>query len=138
MEALDRADLVLWLGPEGAGPPGAWEIEGQIDRPGHLTKTAPRHRISAKTGQGIGALRVDLVELASGAMPRPGDAALSERQHELLSEARTALDQASEHHDPLLIAEALRLARVSFDTLLGRTATEDMLDALFGRFCIGK
>lgn len=138
MEALDRADLVLWLGPEGAGPPGAWEIEGQIDRLGHLTKTAPRHRISAKTGQGIGALRVDLVELASGAMPRPGDAALSERQHELLSEARTALDQASEHHDPLLIAEALRLARVSFDALLGRTATEDMLDALFGRFCIGK
>ena len=138
MEALDRADLVLWLGPEGAGPPGAWEIEGQIDRPGHLTKTAPRHRISAKTGQGIGALRVDLVELASGAMPRPGDAALSERQHELLSEARSALDQASEHHDPLLIAEALRLARVSFDALLGRTATEDMLDALFGRFCIGK
>ena len=73
-----------------------------------------------------------------GSLPRPGDAALSERQHELLSEARTALDQASEHHDPLLIAEALRLARVSFDALLGRTATEDMLDALFGRFCIGK
>jgi tRNA modification GTPase len=138
MEALDRADLVLWLGPEGAGPPNAWEIEGQIDKTGHLTKSDPRHRISAKTGHGIGALRVDLVELASQAMPRPGDAALSERQHELLSEARTALDQASEHHDPLLTAEALRLARVSFDTLLGRTATEDMLDALFGRFCIGK
>ncbi len=138
LEALDRADLVLWLGPEGTGPPGAWEIEGQIDKPGHLTKSGPRHRISAKTGQGVGALRVDLVELASHAMPRPGDAALSERQHELLSEARTALDQASDHHDPLLTAEALRLARVSFDTLLGRTATEDMLDALFGRFCIGK
>lgn len=138
MEALDRADLVLWLGPEGAGPPGAWEVEGQIDKPDHLHKSAPRHRISAKTCQGIGALRVDLVELASGALPRPGDAALSERQHELLSEARIALDQASEHRDPLLVAEALRLARVSFDNLLGRTATEDMLDTLFGRFCIGK
>ncbi len=71
-------------------------------------------------------------------MPRPGEAALNERQHELLSEARTALEQAAEHNDPLLIAEALRLARVAFDNLLGRTATEDMLDALFGRFCIGK
>ncbi len=138
LEALDRADLVLWLGPEGTGPPGSWEIEGQIDKPDYLTKSAPRHRISARTGLGIGALRVDLVELASRAMPRPGDAALSERQHELLSEARTALDQAGEHNDSLLTAEALRLARVSFDTLLGRTATEDMLDALFGRFCIGK
>jgi len=38
----------------------------------------------------------------------------------------------------LLIAETLRGARVAFDRLLGRAATEDMLDALFGRFCIGK
>ncbi|HCF25163.1 MULTISPECIES: tRNA uridine-5-carboxymethylaminomethyl(34) synthesis GTPase MnmE [unclassified Novosphingobium] len=138
LEALDRADLVLWLGPEEMGPPGAWEIEAQTDKPDHLVKEAPRHRISARTGQGIGALRVDLIETASQALPRPGEAALNERQHDLLSEARTALAQAAEHKDPLLIAEALRLARVSFDTLLGQTATEDMLDALFGRFCIGK
>lgn len=138
LEALDRADLVLWLGPEGMGPPGAWEIEGQIDRPDHATKTSPRHRISARTGAGIEGLRRDLVESASLALPKPGEAALNERQHDLLSEARAALVQAGEHSDPLLTAEALRLARVAFDTLLGRTATEDMLDALFGRFCIGK
>ncbi len=138
LEALDRADLVLWLGPEGAGPPGAWEIAGQIDKEGYLAKVSPRHRISARTGEGIEALRSDLVETASQALPRPGEAALNERQHDLLGEARTALAQASEHNDPLLIAEALRLARVSFDSLLGQTATENMLDTLFGRFCIGK
>jgi len=138
LEALDRADLVLWLGPEDQGPSGAWEIEGQIDRAGHVAKHGPRHCVSARTGEGIDGLRADLVELASRAMPRPGEAALNERQHERLSEARTALVQAAEHHDPLLTAEALRLARVAFDGLLGRTATEDMLDALFGRFCIGK
>lgn len=138
LEALDRADLVLWLGPEGTGPPGAWEIEGQIDRSDHPAKQSPRHRISAKTGEGVEALRGDLVECASQALPRPGEAALNERQHDLLSQARIALDQAAEHSDPLLIAEALRLARVAFDGLLGRTATEDMLDTLFGRFCIGK
>jgi tRNA U34 5-carboxymethylaminomethyl modifying GTPase MnmE/TrmE len=27
---------------------------------------------------------------------------------------------------------------LAFDALLGRTAPEDLLDALFGRFCIGK
>lgn len=138
LEALDRADLVLWLGPEGAGPPGAWEIEGQIDRPDHPEKSAPRHQLSARTGIGIDGLRADLVEAASQALPKPGDGALNERQHDLLGQARIALAQAVDHPDPLLTAEALRLARVSFDKLLGRTATEDMLDALFGRFCIGK
>ncbi|MFN3517220.1 MAG: tRNA uridine-5-carboxymethylaminomethyl(34) synthesis GTPase MnmE [Novosphingobium sp.] len=138
MEALDRADLVLWLGPEGKGPPGAWEIEAQIDRSHPVAKRHPRHRISARTGAGIDALRADLVATATAALPRAGEAALNERQRELLDEARGALDQAGEHHDPLLMAEALRLARVAFDSLLGRTATEDMLDALFGRFCIGK
>ncbi len=138
LEALDRADLVLWLGPEGAGPPGAWEIEGQIDRMEQLTKRAPRHRISARTGEGIAELRADLVQTAAAALPKPGEGALSERQHKLLSDARTALAQATEHADPLLTAESLRLARVAFDNLLGRTATDDLLDTLFGRFCIGK
>ena len=40
--------------------------------------------------------------------------------------------------DPLLIAEELRRARLAFDRLIGRATTEDMLDTLFGRFCIGK
>jgi tRNA modification GTPase len=38
----------------------------------------------------------------------------------------------------LLAAEGLRLARRGLDALVGRTDTEAMLDALFGRFCIGK
>jgi tRNA modification GTPase len=56
----------------------------------------------------------------------------------LLGEAREALAQAHRGDDPLLVAEHLRLARVAFDALIGRTTTVDMLDALFGRFCIGK
>ncbi len=36
--------LLLWLGPEGEGPHGAWEIEAQIDRTGHSAKAAPRSR----------------------------------------------------------------------------------------------
>ena len=138
MEALDRADLVLWLGPEGQGPDGAWEIESQCDRPDTLAKEATRHRISAVSGEGIAALRADLIETARAALPKPGDAALNERQHALLRDAARSLGLARHEHDPLLMAEALRLARVSFDGLLGQTTTEDMLDALFGQFCIGK
>lgn len=136
--AVQAADLVLWLGPEGQGPEGAWEIEAQADRDDHQGKASPRHRVSAVTGEGLDALRRDLVATARGAMPRPGEAALSQRQHRLLAEASEALGSAASLTDPLLIAESLRLARVSFDALLGRTTTEDMLDALFGRFCIGK
>ena len=138
LEALDRADLVLWLGPEGAGPDGAWEIAAQIDRSEAPAKSAARHRISAKTGAGIAALRDDLIATARAAMPKPGEAGLNERQHTHLSHAHRALAAARHEHDGLLIAEALRLARVAFDALLGRTTTEDMLDSLFARFCIGK
>jgi tRNA modification GTPase len=136
--ALEGADLVLWLGSDDDGPPGSWEIEPQTDRPGHPAKANPRHRLSARTGQGMDALRADLIAHARQTMPRPGEAALNARQHRLLGEAAEALGSAANLIDPLLIAESLRLARVSFDALLGRTTTEDMLDALFGRFCIGK
>jgi tRNA modification GTPase len=135
---LERADLVLWLGPEGEGPTDAWELEPQADRAAHTPKRTPRHRVSALTGEGMAGLQRDLITAASGAMPKSGEAALNARQHRLLSDAEAALAAAGHATDPLLLAEYLRLARLSFDALLGRTTTEDMLDALFGRFCIGK
>jgi tRNA modification GTPase len=135
---LNRADLVLWLGPEGDCPPGAWDIAAQSDRPQGADKTSPRHRLSAVTGEGLAALREDLVQTARAALPRPGDVALNERQHRRLRDADQALAGAAALLDPLLVAENLRLARLAFDALLGRTTTEDMLDTLFGRFCIGK
>lgn len=138
LAAVEQADLVLWLGPEGEGPAGAWEIAPQADCKPAATKLQPRHILSAVTGQGMDSLRADLVTTARAAMPRPGEPALNTRQHRLLSEAREALSAAGSLTDPLLVAENLRLSRVGFDALLGRTTTEDMLDALFGRFCIGK
>lgn len=135
-EAVGRADLVLWLGNEGEGPSAAWEIAAQADRA--AGKRAPRHVLSAVTGQGMDDLRQDLVATARRTLPGPGQAALNERQHRLLAEAEDMLASAEGLNDPLLIAEHLRLARVAFDALVGRATTEHMLDALFGRFCIGK
>jgi tRNA modification GTPase len=40
--------------------------------------------------------------------------------------------------DVLLVAENLRSARNAFDRLTGRAGVEDVLDALFSRFCLGK
>jgi tRNA modification GTPase len=135
---LDRADLVLWLGPDADCPPCAWNIAAQVDRAEGAGKTNPRHRVSAVTGVGLEDLQMDLIATARAALPRPGEVALSQRQRHLLRDADQSLSAAGALTDPLLVAENLRLARLAFDALLGRTTTEDMLDTLFGRFCIGK
>ena len=135
---LKRADLVLWLGPEYEGPEGCWEIEAQIDNQAHMVKVAPHLRVSARSGENIDLLKRQIVELARSTMPRPGEAALNARQHSLLCEGARELAEVSGLSDPLLMAEHLRRARIAFDRLIGRATTEDMLDALFGRFCIGK
>lgn len=135
---IARADLVLWLGAEGEGPVGAWEVDPQCDRPEHQAKASPRHRLSAVTGENLDDLKRALVAEASLAMPKPGETALNRRQRGLLEAAAAALEQAKGEHDPLLQAEGLRQARLAFDRLVGRSSTEDVLDALFGRFCIGK
>jgi tRNA modification GTPase len=133
---LERADLVLWLGPGGEGPRGAWEIASKADLPDFAPKAAARASVSAATGEGIDALKRALAVEARSAMPRLGEVALNLRQHDLLAQAAAAL--AEREADLLLGAERLRLARTAFDRLVGRASTEDMLDALFGRFCIGK
>ena len=38
----------------------------------------------------------------------------------------------------VIVAEGLGSARAAFDRLTGRAGVEDVLDALFGRFCLGK
>ncbi|MBX9661746.1 tRNA uridine-5-carboxymethylaminomethyl(34) synthesis GTPase MnmE [Novosphingobium sp.] len=136
----ERADLVLWLGPEGEGPVGrtVWEIAAQADRKDIPSKRHARFRVSAVTGQGLAALQAGLIDHARGALPQPGAVALNARQHALLAEVAVATGEAGRCSDALLAAENLRLARVALDRLVGRAGTEDMLDALFGRFCIGK
>ena len=137
-QQLELADLVLWLGVEGEGPERAWEIDAKCDEPDHQPKNSADFPISAVTGLGLSELRDGLIEQARGAMPKPGSAALNNRQHSLVKEANEALAEIDILSDPLLIGEQLRLARSAFDRLIGRASTEDMLDALFGRFCIGK
>lgn len=136
-DELARADLVLWLGEPGQGPAASWQVVTKIDVEPDAHAGAD-FRVSSATGEGIDALRTALLEQAREAMPKPGQIALHDRQAGLIARAHEALTDASGNRDLLLVAEGLRRARTAFDQLLGRTGTEDMLDALFGRFCIGK
>lgn len=137
MGELGRADIVLWLGEENDGPEGALEIASRsdIEKQG---KAEPDYIVSAVTGDGVEGLVAGLLERARSLLPKPGAAALNARQGDALVEASEALCGIELDADFLLTAERLRLARVALDRLLGRQSTEDMLDALFGRFCIGK
>ncbi len=138
--AAANADLILWLGPEGEGPQGQplWEVAAQSDRPDAPHKSAAASRLSAHTGEGMATFQSGLLSHARNALPAPGAVALNRRQHALLANVAAALADTQVQRDPLLVAEDLRLARVALDALVGRAGTEDMLDALFGRFCIGK
>lgn len=137
---VGRADLVLWLGASYDKPVNCavWDIAAQCDRSGQVVTGGSGFRVSAVTGEGLSELRAALVDHALAALPEPGAVALNARQHRHLSEVAAGLYEAAGCSDPLLAAENLRLVRAALDRLVGLTGTEDMLDALFGRFCIGK
>ena len=135
---LTTADIVLWLGPEGDGPPGAIEIETMIDRGGTRSKSKPDCRVSARTGEGLSDLLNLVTQRARGLLPKPGQTAITRRQSDHLKAVLTSLKAAAEASDELIIADYLASARTELDQLVGRTNTEDMLDTLFSGFCIGK
>lgn len=136
-QAIEAADILLWLGDPGAAPPGAIRVGAQADRQAH-DPAAVDLSLSAKSGEGMEALVALLLDRAGTLLPGEGEAALSARQRQALDGLGEAIALARAEVDPILVAEALRFARSAIDALTGRAGTEDMLDGLFGRFCIGK
>ncbi|MFL6863263.1 MAG: tRNA uridine-5-carboxymethylaminomethyl(34) synthesis GTPase MnmE [Allosphingosinicella sp.] len=136
-DSLAGADLVLWLGPPADCPARerALVVQSKIDvAPGD--PEAELH-VSAETGEGMEALAAAVVARARSLLPLEGESAFNRRQLASVAAAFQALSKGR-WDDPILAAEALRAARAALDTVTGRAGVEDMLDALFGRFCIGK
>jgi tRNA modification GTPase len=138
--AMDGADIILWLGEEAQGPShaGLIEVQAKADHRGHAAKGETAFRISALNGDGMGALVGAIMSKAKTLLPPPDQFAVNQRQRSLLARCADALDGAARSQDWLIVAEQLRQARLSLDALTGRAHTEDMLDMLFGRFCVGK
>ncbi len=132
-EAIARADITLWLGEECGCPKGALLIAAKAD----IEKRSGL-AVSVISGEGLGVLKAALLERAQLLLPKPGALALNARHRAILAEVLAELEAAQGSNDLLLHAEYLRLARIGLDRLTGRAGVEDMLDALFGRFCIGK
>jgi tRNA modification GTPase len=131
----ERADLLLWLGLE--DPPKHRSVV-RIVAKADLGTSGNGLRVSAVTGEGLANLARTLVDRARELLPKGDELALDRRQHNLLVEAESALRRAAELKDPVLVAEELRNARQAIDRIAGRAGVEELLDALFGRFCLGK
>ena len=133
-EALAAADIILWLGEAGTAPDGSLIVAAKAD----LEVQREGLPVSVVTGNGIEALKRAIIERAKALLPKPGALALNARHREILAQVLTELSDAKASEDPLITAEHLRRARTKLDAITGRSGVEDMLDALFGAFCIGK
>ncbi len=132
------SDLVLWLGDLDAAPvrSGVIAIRAKADL--SEVPSDSRLAVSVMTGLGVSALIDAIVIAAKSLLPLPDAIALNVRQRACLIDASTEVCAAAFNDDLLLGAEHLRRARLALDRLTGRAGVEDMLDALFGTFCIGK
>jgi tRNA modification GTPase len=117
----------------------------------HLVTLSPCHlvtlssvAVSALTGQGLAELEQAMVELALGGQVVPGQAPLvSHPRHKAaLGRALDAVRAAAVTHRQGLpadfVAIDLTAAVEALGEITGETASEDLLDAIFSQFCVGK
>ncbi|WP_370190289.1 tRNA uridine-5-carboxymethylaminomethyl(34) synthesis GTPase MnmE [Qipengyuania sp.] len=128
--------IVLWLGDPADRPEGAFLVRSKADlRP---SGSSSGLEVSTVTGSGLEELIEWLVARAREVLPPVDRLAFNRRQRDLALAAVSAIEAVDGEGDLLLAAENIRSARRALDALVGRDSTEEMLDALFGRFCIGK
>ena len=138
-QAMEAADIILWLGDPKAKPrDDAIAIGARCDAPDFQASDAYDLLLSVRQGTGLDALTALLCERAASVLPGEGAYVLHQRQRSALAELVDCLTIAQDNDDWLIVAEELRRARNIIDRLTGKAGVEDMLDGLFGRFCIGK
>ena len=135
---VEAADVLVWLGSPAAAPAHSRliRVHPKADLGG--TTDLGSFAVSVVTQEGIGLLLDEIGRLARSVLPSEGAIALNRRQATHIAEAAGALREGHSATEIVLVAESLRVARVAFDRLTGRAGVEEVLDALFGRFCLGK
>lgn len=145
----EDADLVLWLveGEQAVDRSNlsggsVWIVRNKIDL-GRVGDAGPRGEfgISASQGDGIPELVNALVKFAAEFFGTSESAVVTRaRQRDLLRRASDSLRRSLElvEEGEELAAEELRAAAYALGRLLGRVDVEDVLGAIFQKFCIGK
>ncbi len=134
-EAIDGADIVVWLGDESPPAPEMLAVHARCDLPDRAGSDSGRLGVSTVTGEGLAVLWQALETRGADLVPRVDQVAFNRRQLDCLGTASAALKPVA---DPILLAEHLRSARRALDGLTGAADIDRLLDDVFGRFCIGK
>ncbi|WP_169566598.1 tRNA uridine-5-carboxymethylaminomethyl(34) synthesis GTPase MnmE [Sneathiella limimaris] len=100
----------------------------------------PRHfYLSVKTEEGLDLFLQQLEEDVVNRLDVSGAPSLTRLRHrQSLEDCIEALDRFDQAPDPELAAEDVRLAVRALGRITGRVDVEDILDVVFGDFCIGK
>jgi tRNA modification GTPase len=136
-ELIGRAELVLALDCD---IPGALRIHAKCDLDSGAADVMGLP-VSAKTGYGLDALKAAIAGrldalAAEGAEENGADVTV--RQKELLAKAAAALADAETAVDWAVAANDVRTAAEHIGQIIGKTYSDDLLDAIFSRFCVGK
>lgn len=139
--SAEKADFVILVaGPEEAfamPPAGAGVL--RVRTKADLGIEAGAVCVSARTGLGMEELKRRLAAEALMLTDRQGAAALARpRQVACVRDTVMALDMALSLEEPELRGEELRSAAQALARLAGGIGVEEILDAVFSGFCIGK
>ncbi len=113
-------------------------VQNKIDLAAGAITGADVVAISAKTGTGIDQLRARLLQIAGW---QPGESLFIARERHLraLGDAAEHLATAAAALPALeIFAEELRLAHKALQSITGEYTPDDLLGAIFSKFCIGK
>lgn len=163
--ALTRADLALMVVDGSCDlEAGDWEIEQAIGSkpalliinkndlpatrrrplPENFLPKAPRVWISALTNDGIDTLEETVVKVVLGGQVTTADTPLvSNPRHKALLQQALEYTQAAimaqqQGLSPDLVSIDVREAVAALGKITGETITEDLLNTIFSKFCIGK
>jgi len=143
--AAEEADLIVSLLESSASPassdPRALLVMSKAD----LNPTVPQGvvSVSALSGEGLSALVHTIIERLGGRAEGGGRLVITRRRHHaaLVEAARclhAAAEGLSQDMPPELVAVDVLEATDALAAIVGLTTIEDVLDRLFGSFCIGK
>lgn len=147
VKKAQEADLILHV-QDGSMYPHREELPSHLkdkhvitlwNKKDQMNEKAPELSVSAKTGEGIDVLWMQIKEILSDLAGGIGDGVITrERYRVALKECLNALENALTASELELKAEDLRLANRALGRITGRIEADELLDVIFRDFCIGK
>lgn len=142
--AIRSADIVLFLTDGRGVPPNG--ITGKVISVFNKSDIETPHgnyniSISAKTGEGLAGLKKLISLSAVGESSLDKTYIVEERHYDALTRAFAAVDGAISNLNnltPDLIAVDLKEAWDALGEITGETANEEIINAVFSKFCVGK